>query len=74
MSTELTQIMPLLRQLNRPEKLYVIQLLAAELAQDEKEWFVAGQEFPVWSPYDAFDAAQTMLAALAEAEAADHAP
>lgn len=73
MSNELTQIVPLLRQLNRPEKLYVIQLLASELAQDEKEWLTPGQEYPVWSPFDAFGAAQTMLAALAEAEASDNA-
>ncbi len=73
MSTELTQIVPLLRQLNRPEKLYLIQWLASELAQEEKEWFAPGQEFPIWSPYDAFGAAETMLAVLAEAEASDHA-
>ncbi len=68
MSNELTQIVPLLRQLNRPEKLYVIQLLASDLAQEEKVWFTPGQEYPVWSPFDAFSAAQTMLAALAELE------
>lgn len=74
MSTNLTQLVPLLTQLKRLEKLYIIQLLASELAEAEKEWVAPGQEFPIWSPYDAFDAAQTMLAALAEAEAHDHAP
>lgn len=73
MSLELSQLVLMLRQLNRPEKLYIIQLLASELAQEEKEWFSPGQEFPVWSPFDAFDAAQTMLTALANAEATDHA-
>jgi hypothetical protein len=73
MSLEVTKLFPLLRQLNRPEKLYIIQFLVSELAQEESELLQPGVEYPVWSPYGAFDAAAIMLNALDETKAADHA-
>jgi hypothetical protein len=72
-SIEVTKLFPLLRQLNRPEKLYVIQFLVSELAQEESELLQPGVAYPIWSPYDAFDAAEVMLNALDEAKAAVHA-
>lgn len=73
MSTELIQLFPMLRELKRAEKLYVIQFLVSELAQTETELLQPGVAYPVWSPHDAFDAASTMLQALAEAEVSEHA-
>jgi hypothetical protein len=73
MSTELTQLFPSLRELKRAEKLYVIQFLVSELAQEETPLLQSGVAYPVWSPYDAFDAAAIMLNALAEAKVNDHA-
>jgi hypothetical protein len=37
MSIEVAKLFPLLRQLNRPEKLYIIQFLVSELAQEESD-------------------------------------
>jgi hypothetical protein len=68
MSTELVQLFPALRELKRAEKLYLIQFLVSELAQEETELLQSGVAYPVWSPYDAFDAASVMLKALAEAK------
>ncbi len=65
MSTELVQLFPVLRELKRAEKLYVIQFLVSELAQAETELIQPGIAYPIWSPYDAFDAAAVMLKALA---------
>ena len=73
MSTELVQLFPVLRELKRAEKLYVIQFLVSELAQAETELIQPGVGYPVGSPYDAFDAAATMRQALAEITASDHA-
>lgn len=73
MSTELVQLFPVLRELKRAEKLYVIQFLVSELAQSETELIQPGIAYPVWSPYDAFDAAAVMLNALAEDKESVHA-
>ena len=73
MSTELVQLFPALRELKRAEKLYVIQFLVSTLAQEETELIQSGVAYPVWSPYDAFDAAAVMLQALTEAKAGDYA-
>lgn len=73
MSTELVQLFPALRELKRVEKLYVIQFLVSALAQEETELIQPGLAYPVWSPYDAFDAAAVMLQALAVAKVSDHA-
>lgn len=72
MSTELIQLFPTLRELKRAEKLYVIQFLVSELAQEETSLLQPGVAYPVWSPYDAFDAAAVMLNALAEAKINDN--
>lgn len=64
MSTELVELFPALRELKRAEKLYLIQFLVSELAQEESDFIQPGVGYPVWSPYDAFDAAAVMLKAL----------
>jgi hypothetical protein len=53
-----------LRKLDRLDKLQVIQLLAAELANEENNLIKSGVSDPVWSPYDAVEAANIMLEAL----------
>lgn len=61
----LTELLSLLRKLNRSEKLHVMQFLVSELAQEEEEGLlISGMSYPVWSPYDAFEAADTMLKVL----------
>jgi hypothetical protein len=72
MSTELVQLFPKLKELKRAEKLYVIQFLVSELAQAEAELVQPGIDYPVWSPFDAFDAAATMLDTLGKEQAREH--
>lgn len=59
-----TELLNTLQSLNRVDKLYIIQVLVSELAQQESDLIKQEQSYPVWSPYDAFEAAQTMLEAL----------
>lgn len=63
---EMAQILPELRKLKRGEKLFVMQFLVSELVQEENELIQPGVAYPVWSPYDAYDAAAKMLKALNE--------
>ena len=63
-----TDILPLVRQLNRAEKLHLMQVLVSELAQEETDLIQPGLEYPVWSPYDAYEAADIMLRILRESK------
>lgn len=63
----LSEMLPTLHALPRPEKWWLIQLMVADLAREEElSPIEAGTPIPIWSPYDAFDAADTMLKALGE--------
>ena len=53
-----------LHKLNRADKLRVVQILVNELAVEEEALLAAGTHYEVWSPYDAPDAAQTLLKML----------
>jgi hypothetical protein len=61
----LVELVPALQALSRADKLRVIQLLAADLAREESsEPFSSGAFCPVWSPFDAFDAARILMQLL----------
>jgi hypothetical protein len=65
----LSELLPQLQALPRPEKWRLIQLLVADLAREEGMPEVEpGHPYPIWSPYHAFDAADAMLKALGEEE------
>jgi hypothetical protein len=59
-----TEMLNSLHTLSRADKLYVMQVLISELAQEETNLIKPDQSYPVWSPYDAFDAANSMLEVL----------
>jgi hypothetical protein len=64
----LTELLPHLHSLPRNEKLRAIQLLAEDLAREEPANLLEpGQSYPVWSPWDAHEAAALLLKLL-EAE------
>ena len=74
MTTELVQLFPRLRDLARSEKLYVLQFLISELAQDEEASLLQSNvAYPIWSPYEAHGTADVMLQALEQARGNDHA-
>jgi ribonuclease D len=64
-----SQLISKLRELSRSDKFYIMQLLISELAQQETDLIKPDQSYPVWSPYDAVDASDTMLKVLHAANA-----
>jgi len=66
------ELLPVLQDLGRADKLRVMQFLVSELAREEG-LLLAGAEYPVWSPYHAFDAASTPLGVL-DADKTTHPP
>jgi hypothetical protein len=59
-----TELVEQLCKLDRADKLQIIQLLATELANEENNLIKPGASYPIWSPYDAVEAASIMLEAL----------
>jgi hypothetical protein len=58
----------LLRDLNRADKLYAVQVLVSDLAQEEANLLKPGLPYDISSPYDSFDAAKVMLDVLEQAK------
>ena len=62
---QFSELLPLLHQLPRADKFRAVQFLTTELAQDEVG-LLPGTEYPIWSPFDAHDAAATLTQYLRE--------
>ena len=61
----LTELLPLLQELSRADKLRLIQFLVFELAKEDNITLLdINGNYPVWSPYNAFEAADTLLETL----------
>jgi hypothetical protein len=57
----LTELFPTVKQLPRADKLRLMQFLVVELAQEEGiALLTAGAEYPIWTPLNAFGAAETL--------------
>jgi hypothetical protein len=66
------ELISTLKGLSRSDKFCIMQLLISELAQQEADLIKPNQAYPIWSPYDAHEAADTMLKVLQTAKAEDH--
>lgn len=65
----LSDLLPSLHALPRAEKWRLVQILFTELAREEDVTLIEdGRSYLVWSPYNAFEAAETLLKVLAEEE------
>ncbi len=54
-------LLPEIKILRREEKLFLIQYLAAELAQQEGVSLIPNLRYPVWSPHESYAAAEVLL-------------
>jgi hypothetical protein len=55
------ELIPALKQLDRTDKVLVMDFLANELTQPEGEFpFQLNSEYEIWSPYDTSEAATTL--------------
>ena len=61
----LAELMPALQNLPRNEKLEVIRFLASDLTRQEGiDCLQSGASYPIWTPFDAFDAAKSLQRVL----------
>jgi len=61
----LTELFLTIKMLPRADKLRLIQFLVIDLAQEEGVPLLAADaEYPIWTPLNAFDAADTLLQML----------
>ncbi len=66
----LNDLIPELQSLSRADKLLIIQIMAADVAREEDVGLLrAGQEYPIWSPFDAFEGAAALMRALQQEKA-----
>jgi hypothetical protein len=57
----IAELLPVVRSLPHTDKLRLLQFLAGELARSEGLASIQPEaEFPIWSPFDAFDAAAAL--------------
>ena len=65
----LDELISQVQELSKIDKLRLMQFLATELVKEENEnFFVANQEYRVWSPYNCSDAANVLMNLLAKNE------
>jgi hypothetical protein len=69
----LTQLMSQIQELPKIDKLRLMQFLATELVKEEDvNFFVANQEYPVWSPYNCSEAANVLMNLLATKQSGEN--
>lgn len=62
----LAELMSEIQGLPKIDKLRLMQFLATELVKEEDaNFFVANQEYPIWSPYNCSEAANVLMNLLA---------
>ncbi len=67
----LTELLPELQALSRADRLRVVQFLVTDLAREEGVALIEpGRTYPVWTPYDAFEAATAVYETLRKEGAA----
>lgn len=63
---ELTDLLPKLHELDRADKWRTVQFLLADLSQEEGMPLAPGAAYPIWSPYDSYEAAAALMHLLRE--------
>ncbi|MGB3494689.1 MAG: hypothetical protein WBA57_18320 [Elainellaceae cyanobacterium] len=62
----LAELMSQIQELPKIDKIRLMQFLATELVKEEDaNFFVANQEYPIWSPYNCSEAANVLMNLLA---------
>jgi hypothetical protein len=66
----LAELFPVVRSLPHQDKLRLLHFLAGELVREEGlTEIVPGGQYPIWSPFDAYDAARALEQVLRDSEA-----
>jgi hypothetical protein len=56
----LAELIPLVNNLSQLDKLSLFKLLAAQIPNAELQVIFSASEYPIWSPYDATEAANIL--------------
>ena len=62
----ITELLPKIQSLPKADKLRLMQFLVSEIAREEGVMLQPDEAYPLWTPYDAFEAADTLLHLLEE--------
>ena len=65
----ITEVLPILRDLDHHDKVQALEFLASELDREKLAQVTPGMVYEVWSPDASMETVQAMLAAKEEAEA-----
>ena len=57
----LTELMPLVNNLNQADTLSLFKLLATKIPNAELQAIFSASAYPIWSPYEATEAETTMM-------------
>ncbi len=57
----LAELIPLVNNLSQPDKLSLFKLLVEQIPDVELQVIFSASEYPVWSPYDATEAANILM-------------
>jgi hypothetical protein len=57
----LTELISSIDRLSQPEKLSLFQHLAAQIPDAELQAIFSASEYPIWSPYEATEAASILM-------------
>jgi hypothetical protein len=66
----LTELIPLINNLSQSDKLSLLKLLATQIPDAELKVLFSSSEYPIWSPYDATEAANILMQMIQEDEKA----
>jgi hypothetical protein len=70
----LSELIPLVNNLSQSDKLSLFKLLAEQIPDTELQVIFSAPEYPIWSPYDATEAANILMQMIREdQEASAHA-
>ena len=70
----LAELIPLVNSLSQSDKLSLFKLLAVQIPKAELQAIFSASEYPVWSPYDATEAANILMQMIRDdREASTHA-
>ncbi|MEM9219816.1 MAG: hypothetical protein AAGD25_36500 [Cyanobacteria bacterium P01_F01_bin.150] len=70
----LSELIPLVNNLNQSDTVSLFKLLAAKIPSAELQAIFSASEYPVWSPYDATEAATILMQMIHDdPEASTHA-
>jgi hypothetical protein len=70
----LAELLPLVNDLNQSDKLSLFKLLAAQIPDAELQIIFSASEYPIWSPYNATEAANILMQMIQDdQEASTHA-